>query len=267
MKRFIVMLACLGLFGCNCYTEEENSSITSSSSSSGGQGGQGGEGGSGGDMATSSSASGMGSTTSISSTSSSSSSSSGSGGSTPECYQNSDCPDHENTACQINSCNNGFCNFETFPNGTVVVDPSDPIGDCHALICDGINSEPLFVIDDVDVPASGNECVNNFCVDGFVASDDISGESCTNDDGFAGTCDVGVCERNEVICQLDSFPGDPPNIRTCPSPNAGMGVPGIIHYNGFECVLDDPNLLTPSCIPGTHCIVVVNNNIKHGTCL
>ena len=82
----------------------------------------------------------------------------------------------------------GTCGTANADNG--VQTATQTPGDCHVTECDG-NGGTFQQVDDLDTPATGNECVLGTCTDGVQGTQNASP---TTPCGTGGTCDGnGTC--------------------------------------------------------------------------
>jgi hypothetical protein len=104
------------------------------------------------------------------------------------CLAVSDCSGSD-TTCQHRTCVNGSCGVSNSPFGTLVT--VAPAGDCHRDVCDGSGGvQP--VVDDNDLPASTNQCVQNVCTGGVPSNPPQAAGVACNQGGLLcdgnGTC-------------------------------------------------------------------------------
>ncbi len=87
------------------------------------------------------------------------------GGDCVDCATGADCADFEVSNCYVAVCNDGQCEEEPAPQGTIDED-ADTVGDCHSPVCSGTGSM-INQIDDEDVPDDLNPCTDDLCTDGY----------------------------------------------------------------------------------------------------
>jgi hypothetical protein len=103
-----------------------------------------------------------------------------------QCVADEDCAGMDVSTCYVPVCDNGLCDEELAPDGTVP-ETADTPGDCHRPICSGTGSVTTEVYDD-DVPDDMNPCTVESCLDGNPVYESLdpgascgdSGEICSN---------------------------------------------------------------------------------------
>jgi hypothetical protein len=94
-----------------------------------------------------------------------------------DCATGEDCADFEVSNCYVAVCNDGQCDEEPAPQGTIEAG-ADTVGDCHSPVCSGTGSM-INQIDDEDVPDDLNPCTEDSCMDGYAQHlTATSGTSC-----------------------------------------------------------------------------------------
>jgi plastocyanin len=141
--------------------------------------------------------------------------SSGSGGGGPECTVDSDCP---GTPCATAVCNQNAC--ETVPTAQGTVLPTQVIGNCSRIVCDGQGST-TDVADATDVPSNMGACNTGSCEGAMpVQTPKAEGTPCATDGGVL--CDgQGACVAALPTCTDTMSNGDETGVDcggpTCPT--------------------------------------------------
>ncbi len=98
---------------------------------------------------------------------------------TVQCVVASDCAGAD-TFCATRTCTGGTCGTSFTAAGTVTPDQAG--GDCHTNECDGAGSE-VSVVDDTDLPTTGNQCASVACTNGVPSTPPVSAGTACNQNG------------------------------------------------------------------------------------
>jgi hypothetical protein len=146
------------------------------------------------------------------------------------CLAVSDCAGTD-TTCQHRTCVNGSCGVSNSSFGTLVT--LAPVGDCHRDVCDG-SGGVTSVVDDSDLPANPNQCLQNVCAGGIPSNPPQGPGSPCNQGGLL--CDGnGTC----VGCLVpDTCPGGPDT--TCQTKTCIGGTCGLAFAASGTLVTVEP---------------------------
>lgn len=136
-------------------------------------------------------------------------------GSNP-CSTVADCP-VPSSVCSVPSCEAGVCKATAKPQGTPL--PTQPIGDCKKLICDGAGNA-VDSADDTDVKSDGKECTTDVCTDGVPSNPQKPAGTACGDGGALACDDHGDC----VGCLA---PADCGADSECQHPTCTNGICGV----------------------------------------
>lgn len=119
-----------------------------------------------------------------------------------QCASDSDCP---HTACSTGTCESGACSETPVPRGTAV--ETQTAGDCRVTACDG-SGDVFDDVDNSDVPATTNPCVQATCADGepSLPPQDAgmacgTGLVCDGAGACVGCLDATTCPGPDTECQ------------------------------------------------------------------
>lgn len=224
MKRFIVMLACLGLFGCST-GEYSDPPISVEDAGAGGD----------------------------------SSSSTGEGGSDDVfCQINSDCPESMEECFQSYCNEQGYCDLS--PRSGDLTE-SQTTGDCQVEICDQ-DGNKVSIADNLDVLDDGNACTYDSCQDGQNYGYQHANDFVCGDNGLI--CWEGSCQNwKPIVCQLNddvivhSCPDGNMDIITDPSLVGSTSVCQPNNpYDGQHCAVGSPCwiVITDDILLPGHCL-------------
>jgi hypothetical protein len=126
------------------------------------------------------------------------------------CSSNNDCAE---SACTTATCQSGQCVQTPVARGTAV--PTQTAGDCKVAACDG-SGGTFDDVDDTDLPATTNPCVQATCTSGTPSLPPVgrgsacgTGLQCDGAGACVGCLDASQCPGSDTDCQT----------RTC---DAGM---------------------------------------------
>jgi len=134
-----------------------------------------------------------------------------------ECITADDCDAlPEDDDCQTRTCTDGVCGQDFDPQGTVVNESLQTVGDCEVVVCNGAGGTEQDVDDD-DLPNDSNDCTTDTCTLGDpVFTPVTAGTACTG-----GVCnDAAACVGCLMAsdCGADTFC----QTRTCVDNTCGV---------------------------------------------
>ena len=110
-----------------------------------------------------------------------------------QCLAATDCTGSD-TECHVRTCSAaGVCGVSNTANGTAV--NSQATGDCKKNVCNGSGAQ-VTINDDTDVPADGNACTMDVCMNGAPSHPSLAANAPCNQDG--GTRCNGSRDRSRL---------------------------------------------------------------------